>query len=945
MTAVPALTLFAGKGGVGKTTLSGAYAVHRALRRKSRVLVLSTDPAHSLADVLQVRLGERARRVPLASRHAQLYAWQIDAPKQFEKFLRSERESILDLAASATIFTREELEPLLDTTLPGMAEVAALLALSDLLKSGEYDEIVVDTAPLGHTLRLFSLPEHFARFLTFLETAASRDQALAAAFARTRLEPSPLIGKWAAMVEAVQEALSAKHSRLLLVTTPETFALNETQRARGWLQEAAPGLQIDGLVLNRVIERAGKCARCRRRARARAEAEKFLRRHFPGVSLAIAPDSGGPVLGTKALGAFGEHVFGGRALRIAPAAPRAGEAKLRPAAWPGLETGLSITVGKGGVGKTTISAGLAFHQRRRAPKTPVTICSTDPAPSLDDVFQARVGDQPVTVLGDARLQAAEIDSLAEFVEWSAAIKQRINQALTGGREGGVQVDLSFERRLLTALLDVVPPGVDDLRDVPDDGPARCRVPSDECRVKNKGKRNKDKGRSKERGRVARVHTIDHGHGADGACAGVAAHAGASAALVPPFIENAGTAPYTTAGSGSGGGSGERGGAGARTGCPAARRAPRGSLAGDAGRAAARPGNRASAGGAGRIAGALARAVRQPRADGRGHARMPALPARAAVATGDPDIAATALPRPEALLRAGVSARDRRRGRARRVYPRTMATRLTDEGSALYFYGVSRGRAPRLPQTLRGIDAMAEVESRDCSGLRCWYSRVDRGEYGERLERNMENLEWLANASVHHQRVVGSIAEMADILPARFGTVFLGESSLAADVAARKVDLVRALKRIEGASEWGVKVFAGARPAVVAKPAASGTDYLRQKREQLRQRSQPAAPVELPEMSAALQKAAVASVVVRGKTPQPGLLWQASFLVKRGREKAFHEVLRRYAAELEQVRIETSGAWPPYSFAEAPEDTSETRARKQKQAQRKKPRASRPRPHR
>ena len=462
MAPVPSLTLFAGKGGVGKTTLSAAYAVHRAMRRKSRVLVMSTDPAHSLGDVLQLRLGDRVRRVPLASRTAQLYAWQINAQKQFDKFLRAERESILDLASSATIFTREELEPLLDTTLPGMAEVAALLALSDLLEAKQYDEIVVDTAPLGHTLRLFSLPEHFARFLTFLETAASRDQALAAAFARKQIEPSPLIGKWAAMVDSVQEALSAKHSRLIMVTTPEMSALNETERAKTWLREAAPNLEISGLVLNRAIAKAEKCERCRRRARATSSAGKFLRQHFRGVPLAVAPDPGGPVLGAKALGAFGDHVFGGRALRLTASAPQARNPKLKDVEWPELDTALSFTVGKGGVGKTTISAGLAFHQRLRHKQIAVTICSTDPAPSLDDVFEAKIGDRPVKVLNDPHLHALEIDSLSEFSAWSERVKQKINQALTRGSAQGVQVDLSFERRLLTALLDVVPPGVDEI---------------------------------------------------------------------------------------------------------------------------------------------------------------------------------------------------------------------------------------------------------------------------------------------------------------------------------------------------------------------------------------------------------------------------------------------------------------------------------------------------
>ena len=249
----------------------------------------------------------------------------------------------------------------------------------------------------------------------------------------------------------------------------------------------------------------------------------------------------------------------------------------------------------------------------------------------------------------------------------------------------------------------------------------------------------------------------------------------------------------------------------------------------------------------------------------------------------------------------------------------MASGLNDSGATFYFYGVSRGGARQLPHALRGIDAIGAVESRSCSGLTCWYSRVDRGEYGERLEQNMQNLEWLANASVHHQRVVGSIAEIADILPARFGTVFLGDQSMAAHVSERKAALAGALRKIEGASEWGVKVFAEAPAVPAPSPATSGTDYLLKKREQLRQGTPPSAPAELGELKTALDKASTAAVVVRGKAPQPGLVWQASFLVKQNRIDAFHEVLRKFAARMGNARIETSGPWPPYSFAGVPQE--------------------------
>src|SRR5205807_787321 len=95
---VCALSSFVGKGGVGKTTVSAAYAVYRA-RRMSRhypVLLMSTDPAHSLADVFQLPLGTKPQRVPLSA-SAKLTVWQVDAERQFHKSLDQYRGAIVSL--------------------------------------------------------------------------------------------------------------------------------------------------------------------------------------------------------------------------------------------------------------------------------------------------------------------------------------------------------------------------------------------------------------------------------------------------------------------------------------------------------------------------------------------------------------------------------------------------------------------------------------------------------------------------------------------------------------------------------------------------------------------------------------------------------------------------------------------------------------------------------
>src|ERR1700757_1040077 len=117
---VARFTFFIGKGGVGKTTISSAYALHRAaVEPRRRFLLLSTDPAHSLADVLQVKVGDRAVRLRSAGR---LWARQLDADRQIKRFLTDEREDLLALLSKGSLFTRDELEPLLDTSLPGMSE-------------------------------------------------------------------------------------------------------------------------------------------------------------------------------------------------------------------------------------------------------------------------------------------------------------------------------------------------------------------------------------------------------------------------------------------------------------------------------------------------------------------------------------------------------------------------------------------------------------------------------------------------------------------------------------------------------------------------------------------------------------------------------------------------------------------------------------------------------
>lgn len=455
------LTFFLGKGGVGKTTVSAAYALNRRSKAGRNIVLISTDPAHSLADVLNMKLksGLQALRNAGASR---ISVWQVDAGARFQEFLDAYRQPITELVESGTFLSKQEIDAFLETTLPGLAEVSALLTISDLLESGKYDEIVVDTAPIGHTLQLFRIPTQLSRFLEFLELSGKRDQVLAQHFGGNVAAARPkVLDEWDTVLSSLRSALSSEQSKLVMVSSVEKFSLQEASRTAKMLHQDS-GAVITEVVLNRVITRATGCKRCDERAKQYQSARRFIEKRFPKAGIFVGGDPGGPPIGVDSLRAFGQHVFQRRSLTVKPLPKtRAQAVKFMPATWPTPETQLIFTLGKGGVGKTTVSAGLAYARRQRQPSDKVLICSTDPAPSLDDVFAQPVGAAPKPVLQDAKLQAVEVDSTAEYLAWSRRVKGIMADSLQM-EHSGVHVELSFEHEMISALLDIVPPGVDEI---------------------------------------------------------------------------------------------------------------------------------------------------------------------------------------------------------------------------------------------------------------------------------------------------------------------------------------------------------------------------------------------------------------------------------------------------------------------------------------------------
>ena len=160
--------LFAGKGGVGKTTLACASALRLAEERSGReILLFSIDPAHSLAACLGREIGPQEVRVAPG-----LTVIELDAQAEYERLKQNYADELTGVFERVTgqagidlAFDREVMERILDLAPPGLDEILALTRIVDLMDRGRYDLFVLDTAPTGHLLRFLEMPELIEKWL------------------------------------------------------------------------------------------------------------------------------------------------------------------------------------------------------------------------------------------------------------------------------------------------------------------------------------------------------------------------------------------------------------------------------------------------------------------------------------------------------------------------------------------------------------------------------------------------------------------------------------------------------------------------------------------------------------------------------------------------------------------------------------------------------------
>ncbi|MFS8856715.1 ArsA family ATPase [Synechococcus sp. H55.7] len=491
------LLLLSGKGGVGKTTLACALARHLAQRQpERRLLLLSTDPAHSLGDVLGIPVADTPQPLPESAPH-RLREWPnlqvraLQAEVLLQSFKQTYGPALELIAERGSWLGREDLLPLWDLDWPGVDELMAILEVNRLLAGQEVDTVILDTAPTGHTLRLLELPDFLDNLLAVFATFQAKHREVVQSLTGTYRpdEADAFLTRLQSELEGGKARLTDPESTSAwLVLIPEPLSVAETRRFCQQLQSRR--VPVGGLLVNQVL--LGTVAAAGEKAEAtpsrpsplylaRQQEQwrwlKTLQEELPGYPIWVCPYQLEEPIGPTALDKLVQQ------LRPLPEVlpqlagiPAPGELSPSPQRDEvlGIASGQSqalglpdflaqgirlvLVGGKGGVGKTTVAGALAWNLAQRHPDQRLLLVSIDPAHSLGDLFQTKLGQEPLPLLPN--LLGQEIEAAAVLERFRQDYLEEVAAILAG--EGTAGVEVQYDPQAWRQLLQMPPPGLDEV---------------------------------------------------------------------------------------------------------------------------------------------------------------------------------------------------------------------------------------------------------------------------------------------------------------------------------------------------------------------------------------------------------------------------------------------------------------------------------------------------
>lgn len=304
------LVLYTGKGGVGKTTTASATALHAAECGR-RTLLASADAAHSVSDVLGLRIGPEVQTVA-----PRLDAVELDARSEIARHWGHVHEFLVSLFRHQGIegVVAEEL-----ALIPGAEELATLVAVDEFARSGDYDCIVVDCAPTDTTLRLLTLPEvadGSVRLLLKLQRSlAGVVTPLVRGITDTPLPDGEVFREAESFLytklAALRERITAKQTSVRLVVTSERMVIDEARRA--FTDLSLFGLHCDAVVVNRLLpDAAAREPFFAERAREQGARLREIEQAFAPLEVLRGELGQDELVGQDRLLAHANRVFGDR---------------------------------------------------------------------------------------------------------------------------------------------------------------------------------------------------------------------------------------------------------------------------------------------------------------------------------------------------------------------------------------------------------------------------------------------------------------------------------------------------------------------------------------------------------------------------------------------------------------------------------------------------------